>query len=137
MSTDGETIWTESWDLNWGPMTMSLTFENVLRNAVKYTAPGSVVEVGIAPTAAQEAVVQVRDHGPGVAATDLERLFQPFFRAPHSQTEDGFGLGLAIARRAITARRGKIRASLPPDGGLCVEIRLPLAERLIQKAVAS
>lgn len=102
-------------------------FENVLRNAVKYTAPGTRVEVRLARPIPEILVISVRDHGPGVAPDELERLFQPFFRARQGTGTDGFGLGLAIARRAVQAHLGRIQASLPDGGGLCVEIRLPRA----------
>lgn len=102
-------------------------FENVLRNAVKYTAPGSRVEVLLARPVPEILAISVRDHGPGVAPDELERLFQPFFRARQGSGTGGFGLGLAIARRAVQAHQGRIQATLPPGGGLCVEIRLPRA----------
>lgn len=101
-------------------------FENVLRNAVKYTHPGSVVDITLEQVGSGELCVRVRDHGPGVPADELEAIFQPFHRGHQGMMADGFGLGLAIAQRAIQAHQGTIRALLPERGGLCVEIRLPL-----------
>jgi two-component system OmpR family sensor kinase len=98
--------------------------ENVVRNAVKYTAPGS--SVGIAMGLAVDpprAIVTVTDHGPGIAPEDLGRIFEPFYRA--SGGAEGFGLGLAIAQRAIEAHGGQIRAANVEGGGLRVEIDLP------------
>lgn len=100
--------------------------ENILRNAVKFTAPNTCVEVSLEAAEAQ-AKVLVRDHGPGVPTSQLEVIFQPFVRSSQSREEDGFGLGLAIAQRAIQANDGSIALSLPEGGGLCVEILLPLA----------
>ncbi|MCL4799594.1 MAG: HAMP domain-containing protein [Burkholderiales bacterium] len=98
--------------------------ENVIRNAVKYAARDTVVEVAAARDAA-ELVVSVCDRGPGAPATELDRLFEPFFRAERGPERAGYGLGLAIARRAVEAHGGRIGASNRPGGGLCVEIRLP------------
>jgi signal transduction histidine kinase len=99
-------------------------FENVLRNAVKYTAPGTTVEVvaGRAPTGHLH--VSVCDHGSGVPPGELENIFEPFHRCAGA-APDGFGLGLAIARRSIEAHGGTIRAENRPQGGLCIEIELP------------
>lgn len=101
-------------------------FENVLRNAVKYTCPGSTVEVALDGADSGHVCVSVRDHGPGVLPRELETIFQPFHRGHRNAATEGFGLGLAIARRAIQSHQGTILASLPEDGGLRVEIRLPL-----------
>ena len=103
-------------------------FENVLRNAIRHTGEGSVVEVAAGPTSTGEAfVLTVADRGPGVPAADLEAIFEPFHRARNSATGGGFGLGLAIARRAIEAHGGRIVARNRDGGGLVVEVELPLA----------
>ncbi|MCS7023804.1 MAG: ATP-binding protein [Bryobacteraceae bacterium] len=100
--------------------------ENVTRNAIRYAPAGTEVEVCM-KTTDREAVVEVRDYGPGVPEEKLNRIFDPFFRveASRDSTEGGVGLGLAIARRAVSVHNGSIRArNMNP--GLCVEIRLPL-----------
>jgi two-component system OmpR family sensor kinase len=99
--------------------------ENVVRNAVKYTAEGSSVEIELSAHAGK-AVLVVADRGPGIPPEELERVFEPFYRAA-SDTAKGFGLGLAIAQRAIASHGGAIRARNRADGGLRVEIELPLA----------
>ena len=105
-------------------------FENVIRNALAYTADGSTVAVRLArdPAQANTALVSVRDHGPGVPAAELERIFEPFYRTDSARTRSsgGTGLGLAIANRAIQRHRGSIVARNAEGGGLEVEIRLPL-----------
>jgi len=102
-------------------------FENVIRNAVKFTREGTVVDVRIERRAAPDSlVVMVSDRGPGVPESDLQAVFEPFFRGGGSVKTAGFGLGLAIARRAIEAHGGRIRARNRPDGGLRVEIVLPM-----------
>jgi two-component system OmpR family sensor kinase len=101
-------------------------FENVLRNAVKFTAPGTTVDViaGV-DDGRRTFVVRVLDHGPGVPAGELDAIFQPFYRSAASPQGPGFGLGLAIARRAVEAHGGTVRASNREAGGLAVEIRVP------------
>ena len=107
--------------------------ENVVRNAVKYTAPGTTVEVTVEPLpAAGWLGITVDDRGPGIPEHELEAVFEPFYRSETSPATRGFGLGLAIARRAILAHGGTIQACNRPDGGLRVAIRLALP--LIEKA---
>jgi two-component system OmpR family sensor kinase len=99
-------------------------FENVLRNAVKFTADGTSVTVGVW-IAAERIEVRVCDRGPGVPEAELEAIFEPFHRCDNGKAAAGFGLGLAIARRAIEASGGTIGAGNREGGGLCVDIVLP------------
>ena len=98
--------------------------ENVLRNAIRYTAERTEVEVSLRHDAGT-AVIRVRDHGSGVPENMLRAIFVPFRRA--ESTTEGSGLGLAIAERAVLAHQGTVRASNAESGGLIIEIRLPLA----------
>ena len=102
--------------------------DNVVRNAVRHTPEGTAVEVRLASTAS-EAVLTVRDYGPGVPAAELERIFSPFHRVDTGRVREagGVGLGLAIARRALALHKGTITAAPAVGGGLEVTIRLPLA----------
>ncbi len=100
------------------------TFDNVLRNAVKYAPAGSVVHIALG-RADGRACVSISDGGCGVADGELERIFDPFFRGERSDGSHGAGLGLSIARRAVEAHGGDIRASNAEGGGLRVDIRLP------------
>lgn len=100
------------------------TFDNVLRNAVKYASAGSVVHIALG-RADGCACVSISDGGCGVADGELERIFDPFFRGERSDGSHGAGLGLSIARRAVEAHGGDIRASNAEGGGLRVDIRLP------------
>ncbi|MBT9516457.1 MAG: HAMP domain-containing protein [Methyloversatilis discipulorum] len=100
------------------------TFDNVLRNAVKYAPAGSVVHIAL-DRADGRARVSISDGGCGVADGELERIFDPFFRGERRDGSAGAGLGLSIARRAVEAHGGDIRASNAEGGGLRVDIRLP------------
>jgi two-component system sensor histidine kinase CpxA len=97
--------------------------ENVVRNAIRHTAEGTAVEISLHASDSR-ALVNVRDHGPGVPENMLSEIFLPFRRVAHDNS-DGAGLGLAIAARAVEVHRGKISASNAPGGGLSVELELP------------
>jgi two-component system sensor histidine kinase CpxA len=101
--------------------------DNVVRNALRYTPASSSVDIRLA-VADQEAVVTVRDHGPGVPEAELERIFTPFHRVDtgRDRAAGGAGLGLAIARRAVALHKGSLAAALADSGGLVVTMRLPL-----------
>jgi signal transduction histidine kinase len=98
---------------------------NLVDNAVKY---GGRARLTLEESDG-EALVRVRDGGPGLAAEELERVFTPFYRPTAARTldDDGVGLGLAVARSIARAHGGDIELSSPPDGGLVATVRLPLA----------
>ena len=99
---------------------------NVLRNAVRYAAQAGPIEIHAhALTDAVE--ITVRDHGPGVPADALEKIFEPFYRpeAARQRTTGGGGLGLAIVKRCVEACRGTVAASLVVPTGLKVLVRIP------------
>lgn len=100
--------------------------ENIVRNAVKFTRPGTAVEI-VARIAADgtELIVQVNDRGPGVPQNKLEAIFEPFTRVEGSEDVSGVGLGLAIARRAVTLHGGRVEAAPRDNGGLIITIRIP------------
>ena len=100
-------------------------FENVIRNAVRHTRPGTRVRVTTQTSLAGNSLqVQITDHGPGVEEQRLKSIFQPFERGA-SEPGGGFGLGLAIASRSVQMHGGTIVAYNQPSGGLTVEISLP------------
>jgi two-component system OmpR family sensor kinase len=99
-------------------------FDNIVRNALQYTPAQSSVEINAARTAAGGIHISVCDVGPGVAEDKLPSLFEPFLRADESMARDGYGLGLAIAKRAVEAHGGRIRAINRQHSGLCVEVDL-------------
>lgn len=120
--TPGENLW-----LNGDHDLIRSAIENVLRNAVRFTKPGSAVSVAL-QREHREALIVIEDHGPGVPEAELARIFEPFYRVAESRDRDsgGTGLGLAITARVVGLYGGQVRALNAATGGLRVEIRLPL-----------
>jgi two-component system sensor histidine kinase CpxA len=107
--------------------------ENVVRNAIRHTQPSTDVEITIREQRAfalSRAVIQVRDHGPGVSSEHLEKIFLPFYRIPtiNGEPTSGAGLGLAITDRIVRMYGGTVSAANALDGGLIVNLELSLTE---------
>jgi len=79
----------------------------------------------------QNMVIEWEDSSPGIDATSLEKLFEPFFRMEASRSRDygGAGLGLSIVRNIVEAHSGTIKASASSYGGLNITMTLPLARK--------
>jgi two-component system, OmpR family, sensor histidine kinase CpxA len=118
------------------PNLLRSAVENVLRNAMRYTRPGTAVEVALQAASAanhNEVLILIRDHGKGVPENELGNIFKSFYRVPDAPEHmGGSGLGLAITERIVTLHGGRIRAVNEPDGGLRVEMIFP---RLLEPAV--
>lgn len=99
-------------------------FENVVRNASKYTAEGTHILVSC-EVKGDVLTVQVSDDGPGVRPEELERIFQPFSRGTDVIEGGGYGLGLAITRRSVERHGGRAFACLPDRGGLVITLAIP------------
>ena len=104
--------------------------ENIVRNAIRYTRPDSVVELKIScegRAGVRMVTLDVADSGPGIPETELENIFRPFYRVDSARQQDtgGFGVGLAIADRAVRLHHGEVRARNRPEGGLNVSLSLP------------
>jgi signal transduction histidine kinase len=93
----------------------------LLENAVKYSPPGSPVEVEIGPGEEGEVVFSVLDRGPGIAEGEWEKVFERFYQAdgPRKRPTHGLGLGLYIARRMVEAHGGRIWYEPREGGGSC------------------
>ncbi|MEJ5867066.1 ATP-binding protein [Pseudokineococcus sp. 5B2Z-1] len=98
---------------------------NVLENAVRH-APSSAPVVVTAGRAGGHLVVRVVDRGPGVPEDQVDAVFTAFHRLDDSRSEEGSGLGLAVARGFVEAHDGTLEAEGTPGGGLTVVLRLPL-----------
>jgi two-component system sensor histidine kinase KdpD len=99
----------------------------LLENARKYAPPDSPIRVE-ARILDGQAVVSVRDKGPGISPDDLERVFEKFYRGRRATTNrvEGTGMGLAIAKAIIEAHGGRIMAENPAGGGAMISFTLPL-----------
>lgn len=102
-------------------------FENVVRNAVKFTDPGTQVRIK-ARVDGDCLRLAIADAGPGVPPDMLESIFEPFKRVESGGGHPGLGLGLSIAQRAVQMHGGTISASTGPLGGLVVQVTLPRRE---------
>ena len=102
--------------------------ENIVRNAIRYTPEGTSVTVDAWRENPSEYRIVVRDCGPGVPAENIGAIFEPFYRAPQraDPQSPGFGIGLAIAKRAIGLHNGTIAACNLAGGGFEIAIRLPV-----------
>jgi len=114
------------------PSLLYSAIENVVRNAARYTKEGTSAEISLERSQngnAGEALIRIVDFGPGVPEDALDKLFRPFYRIDDSRGRltGGAGLGLAITDRAVRLHGGTVRASNRVEGGLQIEIRLPIA----------
>ena len=121
-----------SWGVRGDASLLHSAIENVVRNAIRYTREGTTVEIHLEKTegaaGGAEAVVRVTDCGSGVPPEALEKLFRPFYRLDDARGRQtgGVGLGLAITERAVRFHGGRVAAVNRAEGGLMVEIHLPL-----------
>ena len=109
---------------------MGQGFENIVRNAIKYTQSDTVVTVSLQRQDSAYIVI-VADEGPGVPAEDLGNIFDAFFRIDQARGRDsgGYGLGLAISKQAIAQHGGSIVAE-NTTRGFKVTVSLPVEAAL-------
>jgi two-component system sensor histidine kinase KdpD len=101
---------------------------NLLDNALKYAPNDAPIEFTVQRDGAWLAF-EVADRGPGVPVAERERIFHPFYRAPHSRADvTGVGLGLAIARGLADAQGGSLTLHDRPGGGSIFRLRVPAAD---------
>jgi signal transduction histidine kinase len=104
---------------------MLQVFSNIGGNAVKFTPQGGQIAIR---AMVRDAVVEfeVRDTGPGIAAEDLQHVFDRFWQAKNARRA-GAGLGLSIAKGIVEAHNGRIRAESEPGRGSCFSFTIPIA----------
>src|SRR5262249_4282653 len=108
-------------------------FENLIENALKYGASGKRIDITLSCEPAlgepRDALVSVRDYGPGIAAEHLPRLTERFYRVDigESRAQGGTGLGLALVKHILNRHRGRLMIESTPGAGANFSVRLPLA----------
>jgi two-component system sensor histidine kinase KdpD len=118
------------------PLLTAAALAHVLENAAQYSTPESPISVGVS-VSGEGLTISVRDHGPGIASSDLPHLFERFYRGTESRRRvPGTGMGLSIARGMLAAERGRIWVENCPDGGAQFTIVVP-AERKTASSVES
>lgn len=111
------------------PARVAQILDNLLANALKYTPAGSVhLYAGVHPESADAVLIGVRDTGPGLSSTELDRLFKPFERLSTGRQAPGTGLGLAISRSLAERMGGQLSARSHPGAGAEFCLRLPRAD---------
>jgi two-component system sensor histidine kinase MprB len=102
------------------PARLDRAVSNLLDNAAKWSPRGGLIEVRL-----RDGELSVRDHGPGIAQSDLPFVFDRFYRASSARGLPGSGLGLAIVRQVSEFHGGSVAAEAPAGGGALFRIRLP------------
>jgi len=103
---------------------------NLVGNVARHTPPATPVEIAVgAGDDDRTAVLEVRDHGPGIAPEHAERVFERFYRVDASRTRDsgGSGLGMAIVAAIVESHGGRVAVHETPGGGATVRVELPVA----------
>ncbi|MES1248368.1 MAG: HAMP domain-containing sensor histidine kinase, partial [Actinomycetota bacterium] len=101
------------------PQRVERALANLLDNARKWSPPGAPVDVAV-----RDGMVEVRDHGPGVAAEDVPRVFDRFYRSGSARAQPGAGLGLAIVKQIADAHGGSVAVEQAAGGGGVFRLRL-------------
>lgn len=106
---------------------LSELLANLIGNALRYAGPnGGPIEIDRPPQGGPRFFV--RDHGPGVAPEETERIFDPFYRGTHSKSLGGTGIGLTIARKVVRLYGGRIWVEETPGGGATFQVEFPDAD---------
>jgi two-component system phosphate regulon sensor histidine kinase PhoR len=120
---------------------LTRVFENLIENALKYGASGKRVEITLSRAfhvgGSEEALVAVRDFGPGIAAEHLPRLTERFYRVDvtESREQGGTGLGLALVKHIMNRHRGRLTIESRPGEGATFTVRLPVSTRASHETV--
>ncbi len=100
----------------------------LLTNAFKNTPPPGTVTVRGRHDGEAEVILEVADTGTGIPSAEIERVFERFYRRSETRRQEGFGLGLAIARRMVDVMGGEIGADSTLGKGSTFWVRLPVAQ---------
>ncbi len=102
---------------------------NLVGNVVQHTPEGSPVELAVGRVD-ERAVLEVRDHGPGISPEHAPRVFERFYRvdAARGRASGGAGLGMAIVSAIVDAHRGTVTLEQTPGGGATIRVSFPAAD---------
>ena len=106
---------------------LMLAIINLLDNAIKY-GERSAVDVNVR-SEKNQIRIEVRDRGPGIAADDLHRVFERFYRSKHASPQRGSGIGLSLVQSIAHAHGGRAWAENAPEGGAIVGVSIPALTR--------
>ncbi len=114
------------------PALLRRVLDNLLDNAAKFSDPDTSIALSARADDSGSLQVEVRDHGIGIEASELERIFEPFYRTDRSRARatGGVGLGLALARRIVEAHDGTIVAASELEHGSCFRVTIPAAAQV-------
>ncbi len=109
------------------PLALRRVFDNLVGNALKYGGCARVTLI----KKPENIIITIKDTGPGIPASELENVFDPFYRVETSRNREtgGVGLGLAVVRSIISGHGGEVTLSNRETGGLCATVTLPLSDR--------
>ena len=122
INMDAESVWVDA-----DPVRLEQVLNNLISNAIKFSAMGSTVEITVRAQGAQ-AIVTVRDQGTGIAADLLQRIFEPFFQGPPAanRMHAGLGIGLALVKQLLALHGGSVDVeSTGPGQGSSFTFKLP------------
>lgn len=109
------------------PARIRQVLENLIINALRYTARGGSIQISCAPSVAGDLIeIAVRDTGRGIPAEELAHIFERFYKSRDSR---GSGLGLTIVKNLVAAHGGQITAESPPGSGTTIRFTLPVGPR--------
>lgn len=111
---------------NGWPESLQRALDNLLRNALRFNPATQPIEIEVQQQS-DVLTISIRDHGPGVSEQWLNKLGDTFFRVP-GQAQQGYGLGLAIAKRAAQQHDGQLLFSNHPEGGFIASLHLPITQ---------
>jgi two-component system sensor histidine kinase BaeS len=106
---------------------MEQVLENLLVNALRYVPSGGSIEIALGPASGGGFRLAVSDDGPGIAAKDLPRVFERFYRSDEARASGGSGLGLAIVRQIVIQHGGSVHATPRTPRGTAFVVDLPAA----------
>lgn len=115
-------------DFNGNADILAHVWHNLIGNAVKFSPEGGIVSISLTESHGahgKEAIFRVTDDGPGITAEQHERIFEKFYQGDASHSEEGSGLGLTLAKRAVEVHGGSIQAESTPGRGSTFLVVLP------------